>query len=64
MKTPDYTPEIDAAIDAILKVSFGLIGVEDKARQLILALCDQAGVSLKDQKAIAAILETKPLETK
>lgn len=44
------------AIEAITSVKSSFIGDTIQARQLILALCDQAGASIEAQRAIAALL--------
>lgn len=47
---------LDDAIDAILSVSRSLVGDTKQARELILALCDQAGASIEAQRAVASLL--------
>lgn len=47
---------IYAAIEALRSVKSSFVGDTTKARQLILALCDQAGATIEAQRAIAALL--------
>jgi hypothetical protein len=57
MKKSGYSYTVDRAIDALLATSRSLLGDTKEARELIIALCDQAGASLKIQRAITALLE-------
>lgn len=52
----DRGDRIDDALDAILSVSRSFVGDTRQARELILALCDQAGASIEVQRAVAALL--------
>jgi hypothetical protein len=51
-----YSDRIDAAIEAILSVATSFVGNTIQARELILALCDQAGASIEVQRAVTALL--------
>jgi hypothetical protein len=61
-KTYGYSYNIDRAINALLATSRGLLGDTKEARELIIALCDQAGASLKIQRAIEVLLEPESEE--
>lgn len=47
---------INAAIQAASAVKSSFVGDTIEARSLILALCDQAGLSIEAQRAVAALL--------
>ena len=55
-QTHGYGHHVDRAINAIITTSPKLVGDTAQARELILALCDQAGATNEAQRAIAALL--------
>jgi len=61
---PDYTTAIDRAVDAIGGIDRNLLGDTDDAKQLILALTDQAQVDVATQDQIAVLLRTSPLRAR
>ena len=60
-KKHGYGYSTDRAIDALVKTSRSLVGDTKQARDLIMALCDQAGASLETQRAITALIEPPAL---
>lgn len=56
-----YGTSIDRALDVLLATSPSLVGDTLESRNLILALCDQAGASIEVQRAITALLTTAML---
>ena len=59
-KPPGYGYTTDLAISALITTSRSLVGATLQARELIMALCDQAGASLDAQRAIRALI-ARPL---
>lgn len=51
-----YTKNVDAALDVLGRCDGDLIGESDDARELIMALCDQRGLSVDDQERIREIV--------
>lgn len=55
-KKHGYGYHADRAIDALVATSTCLVGDTKQARELILALCDQAGAPIEIQRAITELL--------
>jgi len=58
-KSDGYGQLVDRAIDILAAISTSLIGDTKEARELILALCDQEGATIKTQQAITELLSLR-----
>ncbi len=54
-----YTKNVDAALEALGRCEGDLIGEGVDARELIMALCDQRGLSVDDQERIRKIINAR-----